>query len=118
MQAFYNRSNELIAYHHQNMIMHPETLEVLGVILGNCVFDQQAKILGKFFHQKIHNLSGEILAIQSGDSLPVPAELNNVESIMEGWNILSRIKDHSCAWVLEKTTWADISLAEMMYQYQ
>ena len=33
MQALHNHSGELIAYHYQNMLIHPEDLQVMGLVL-------------------------------------------------------------------------------------
>ncbi|MDB5211926.1 MAG: hypothetical protein JWQ30_2753 [Sediminibacterium sp.] len=115
MQALHNHGGELIAYQYLNMILHPESLEVLGLVLGNCVFDQEAKPLGKLFQQKVYNLSGEVLASKSEVSLPVPENMNITHCIMEAWKILLLIKDHSCPWVTAKNTWASASLAEAIY---
>ncbi len=115
MHALYNHSGELIAYQYQNALVHPESMEVLGLVLGNCVFNQQAKVLGKLFQQKVYNLSGEILASKAGHSLPVPAELDTSGIISEAWKIVVLISDHSCAWVHAKTGWATSSLAELLY---
>jgi hypothetical protein len=117
MHALYNHSGELIAYQYQNALVHPENMQVLGLILGNCVFDQKAKVLGKLFQQKVYNLSGEVLASKADNSLPVPENVDTNSIIQEAWKILILIKDHSCAWVTAKTAWAPYSLAELIYVY-
>ena len=111
MQALYNHGGELIAYQFQNMLIHPDNWQVLG----NCVFDQNAKVLGKLFQQKVYNLSGEVLASKSDESLPVPKEINTTNCILQAWQILVMIKDHSCPWVNAKTNWSSASLAEFIY---
>ncbi len=115
MNALYNRSGEVIAYLHQNAIMHPDTFEVIGMTLGNCVFDPQAKVIGKFFHDKVYAISGELLAKKDHKPVSIPQYLNVTDSIMQSWQILTRIKDHVCPWVTEKETWSNRSLAEYLY---
>jgi hypothetical protein len=115
MHALYNHSGELIAYQYQNMIIHPENLQVLGLVLGNCVFDLQSRVLGKLFQQKVFNLSGEVLATKSDESLPVPEKMNVTDCILDAWKILLMIKDHACPWVTVRNAWAPASLAEFIY---
>lgn len=115
MQALHNHSGELIAYQYLNMILHPDNMQVLGLVLGNCVFDQKAKVLGKLFQQKVYNMSGEVLASKSDASLPLPENMNVTGCIMDAWKILLMINDHSCPWVTTKNTWAQASLAESIY---
>lgn len=115
MQALYNHSGELIAYQYLNMILHPDNMQVLGLVLGNCVFDQKAKLLGKLFQQKVYNMSGEVLASKSEASLPLPANMDLTPCIMDAWKILLMIKDHTCSWVTTKNAWAPASLAESIY---
>ncbi len=115
MQALYNHGGELIAYHHQNMLLHPYDLEVLGLVLGNCVFDRQARILGKLVHQKIYNLSGEVLARQSDSPGPLPEKFSEDHCVQQAWQILTMIKDHNCPWVTTRDTWSRDSLAGYLY---
>ncbi|MEO7530595.1 MAG: hypothetical protein ABIS69_04260 [Sediminibacterium sp.] len=115
MHALHNHAGEVIAYHYQNMLVHPDNMQVLGLVLGNCVFDQKAKVLGKLFQQKVYNLSGEVMARKSDTSLPVPADLDPNACILEAWGILVLVKDHLCPWVTPKNTWSQASLAESLY---
>ena len=115
MQALYNHGGEVIAYQFQNMLIHPDNWQVLGLVLGNCVFDQNAKVLGKLFQQKVYNLAGEVLASKADESLPMPQDMNTTNCIRQAWKILVMIKDHSCPWVNAKTNWSAASLAEFIY---
>jgi hypothetical protein len=115
MQALYNHGGELIAYQYQNMLIHPDNWQVLGLVLGNCVFNQSAKVLGKFVQQNVYNLNGEVLASKAAISLPLPNELNTKNCFAQAWKILVMIKDHSCPWVNAKSKWSPASLAEAIY---
>jgi len=115
MHSLYNRAGEVIAYLHQNAIIHPDTLEVHGVVLGNCVFGPHAKLLGKFCHDKLYNTSGEMLAKKEQVSMSLPLSFNYTNSIAQSWKILTRIKDHVCPWVPEKDVWSRASFAEYLY---
>ncbi len=115
MHSLYNRSGEVIAYLHQNAIIHPDSFEVLGVVLGNCVFGPQAKLLGKFFHDKVYAFSGELLAKKEQQPTSLPQRFNVSNCIKQAWQILTRIKEHVCPWVVEKEVWSNASLAEYLY---
>jgi hypothetical protein len=115
MQALFNHAGELIAYQHQNMLIHPDNMQVLGLVLGNCVFSNQAKVLGKLFQQKVYGLSGEVLASKADATLPLPLSFDITGSIRQAWQILVKIKDHSCPWVPAKESWSRFSLAEYLY---
>lgn len=115
MQALFNHAGELIAYHYRHMLLHPDNYRVLGLVLGNCVFDGQAKIIGKLFQQRVYNLSGEVLA--SGSEVPISLLFNfsTAHCVMDAWKILMQIKEHNCPWVTAKEKWAEASLAEYLY---
>ena len=115
MQAFYNHAGELIAYQYQNMLIHPDSFQVLGIVLGNCVFGNQAKMLGKLFQQKVYSLNGEVLASKSDASLPEPATLDAKGCVRQAWQIVVKIKDHVCPWVNARDAWSRASLAESLY---
>lgn len=115
MQAFYNHAGELIAYQYQNMLIHPDNWQVLGLVLGNCVFNQRAKVLGKLFQQKVYDLSGEVLASKADASIPLPGSFSPTNCLLQAWKILVMIKDHSCPWVATKNKWSAASLAESLY---
>ena len=97
------------------MLINPDDLRVMGLVLGNCVFDQQAKVVGKLFQQKVYNVKGEVLASQAQDSLPIPGNFNVSGCILNAWEILVMIKDHSCPFVTPKNSWSNASLAECLY---
>jgi hypothetical protein len=115
MHSLFNRSGELVAYLHQNAIVHPDTFEVLGVVLGNCVFGSQAKVLGKIVHDKVYAVTGEMLAKADTLTLSLPQRFNVKKCISQSWQLLMRIKDHACPWINEKETWSKSSLAEFLY---
>jgi hypothetical protein len=48
-----------LAYVHNNIILQPDGFEVLGVILGQCVFGTKEELKGKFVHKTLYNTSGE-----------------------------------------------------------
>ncbi len=112
MYPLYNRHGDLIAYLHQNAIIHPESFDVLGVMLGNCVFGPQAKVLGKIFHNKLYALTGELLARTEKTPMSIPQKLDVSACISQAWQIMTRINDHICPWIPEKEVWSKSSLNE------
>ena len=115
MQAIYNHSKELVAYQFKNVIIHPDDFSVLGLVLGNCLFDKEANVLGKLFHHKVLNLAGEVMAYKDESPFQMPANFDNLDCIQKGWQILIKIKNHSCPWIIEKKSWSKTTIAESLY---
>ena len=106
MQAFYNQGGDLIAFHNQNMILQPDSFDVLGLVLGNCIFNKNAEIIGKLFQQKVYQLSGEMIAYQPEETLPVPENFVLTNSLQQAWRILMGIKNHDSPWVNPNGKWS------------
>lgn len=104
-----------MAYQHLNTIIHPDSFAVLGLVIGDCVYSHEAKVLGKFLHHKLCNTAGEVLAHKENSYLPVPEAVENNGLITQAWKILVRIKDHAYPWVTVKETWSRSSLADVLY---
>jgi hypothetical protein len=115
MQALYNHTGELIAYQYQHMLLHPGNLTVLGLVIGDCVFGSQARVLGKVFQRKVYNMSGEVLARREEKPLLLPEKFDIKSSITQAWRILMKIRDHACPWVDTKEKWSQASLDELLY---
>lgn len=107
-----DRSRNTRAYLYHNIILVPGTLEVLGVVLGSCVFGKNGKIKGKFFHNKLYSTSGEILAMEAG---PFNDTTVNVATVMEqGWEVITSIQDHTCPWVQPLERWSELGVVEFL----
>ncbi|GAO44668.1 hypothetical protein FPE01S_03_07070 [Flavihumibacter petaseus NBRC 106054] len=91
------------------MLLLPDG-HMVGVLLGSCLFGLDGKVKAKYFHHTLYTLEGEILASERSapDTL---AELAKRPSISAAWEIIKRIKDHTCPIIQPKSEWADLNMA-------
>ncbi|MES2004988.1 MAG: hypothetical protein V4450_10735 [Bacteroidota bacterium] len=115
MTSIVNKAGETIAYLYQNMILDITREEVIGLILGNCVFGKQTGPAGKFFNDTFRKKNGKIIGKLGEDvssslkKLPKEAQLS-----VQAWQILSRVNDHTCIWIDEKKSWTKQSFLEYL----
>jgi hypothetical protein len=93
----------LLAWLHNNIILTIDGKTVIGVILGNCIFSRNKKLIGKMIHEKFYLLNGRIFgAINPNLKFH---EFDESKILKEAWDILSQIKEHSCQWIEETKKW-------------
>ena len=107
-----DRSKKIKAYLHNNIILVPGTMEVLGVILGSCVFGKDGKIKGKYFHKKFYSNSGEIVAMDYGSFDDKTIDTTIV--LQEGWNLITNITNHNCPWIYPLEKWSFIEIVQLL----
>jgi hypothetical protein len=109
MYVLFNQAKEATAYIETNMIVDAGNLELLGVLLGNCVFDRQGKLTGKFFGGIVYNLRGEQLAA-SHVSESAGADLSFQKHLQEASDIVYSIRNHADVWINPVGKWAKTTL--------
>jgi hypothetical protein len=101
MQAITDKTNNPVAYLHSNMIISLQD-EVIGVMLGNCLFSN-GKTIGKVIKDKLHHSNGKIIGLVGRED-----DKKNVDEVVfhsKAWNIISSIKNHTCNWIEEEEEW-------------
>ena len=93
-----------------NNILALPTGEVIGVILGHCVFDRRGVVKAKYFTQTLYDLDGRILAKESDSDSNIHIDLLKMQE--QGWKIISHIGDHDCPRITPKNEWSTIPLEE------
>ncbi len=114
MDLLRDKDGSVIAFQYKNCIIEPATFRVLGVVLGHCIFNGNGDICGKYFNHIARYIDGHILAIEEvadSDDYPEP---DSKKIIIEGWNVISKITDHSCPSVDELDSWSDQSLVDVL----
>lgn len=102
------------AYIEKNRIVDAESLQLMGILLGNCVFDCSGKMKGKFLDNVLYAMDGKILA--KGNVMPpVPA----VEELLdqhrqEGAAVLQSITNHTDIWIFISDAWSGQALQEVL----
>jgi len=107
-----NHHQAVAAYLYKNSILHPATLEVIGIILGSCVFGKDATVKGKFYNQSIRNIKGQLVAVQSQEFFH--PDFDKMQIMQQSWQLLMQISDHICPWVKEQDSWATVTLTDLL----
>ncbi len=101
MHKITDRSNQLVAYMHNNIILSTGN-EIIGVLLGNCLFSRHVAI-GKIINNKLHLTNGKIIGKLGAEDKS--RKINEAAVMSAAWAIISQINNHSCNWIEELETW-------------
>ncbi len=113
MTTIVDKSGNTIAYHYQNMILDCSQQEVIGLILGNCVFGKQSSPVGKFFNDTFRKKNGKIIA-KLGEEITAKKSPKDANLSLQAWKMLSIVKDHVCLWIDEKKSWTKQDFMEYL----
>lgn len=103
---------------YNNKILSLDNFNVIGVILGSCVFGKSGTIKGKIFNKTLYSLSGEIVAKEQ-ELLSIRLEqFDPVQALFQGWAILEKIKDHYCPWITATEKWHPNNIEVFLEQAQ
>lgn len=101
--------NEIEAIVHNHILILPSG-EIIGVIIGHCVFDRHGVVRAKYFTNTLYDLEGKILAKRSGSEASL--NLNADQLLNEGWKIISVIKDLDCPKIHPANKWSAVAVRE------
>jgi len=97
-----------------NCLLSPRSMEIVGVVLGNCVYGRTGKLKGKLINKVVYNTKGEKVAIENFEPVKEIISLNFERLSRERWTVLQAISDHNSPWVETKEQWADADLEEYL----
>lgn len=101
---------------YNNKIITLKTFEVVGVVLGSCVFGQSGNLMGKLFNKTFYTLPGTILGKEQELLNTQLNEFDPVRVLIDSWKILDKIKDHSTAWVKPTEQWITTPVESFLKQ--
>lgn len=113
MTSIVDKSGKTIAYLYQNMVLDITQLTVLGLLLGNCVFGKQVSPVGKFFNDTFRKKNGKIIA-KLGEEVSAKKSPKDAHLSLQAWQILTKVKDHTCIWIEEKKSWTKQGFLEYL----
>ncbi|MDE3252803.1 MAG: hypothetical protein KGO92_08345 [Bacteroidota bacterium] len=113
MTSIVDKSGKTIAYLYQNMVLDITQLKVLGLLLGNCVFGKQVSPVGKFFNDTFRKKNGKIIA-RLGEEVSAKKPPKDAHLSLQAWQILTKVKDHTCIWIEEKKSWTKQGFLEYL----
>lgn len=113
MYTLLNKEVKPVAYIENMMILDASKQSVIGIIIGDCFFGEKDHVIGKIFNEHAYLVSGEIVASVVRNSNYISTAPTK-EQVAAAWEILSQINKHTSDWIVEKNTWASISLEESL----
>jgi hypothetical protein len=112
MNALVDGNNKLCAYLYNNKIILPSNFEVVGVVLGDCVFGYSGDVKGKIFKGIFYAVNGQIVAREEQCS-HMPG-FDVIEVVLRGWHIVQKIKNHECSWITPSEKWVAFSIEDFL----
>ncbi len=109
MYVILNQNKETIAYIQNMMILDVQQEKVIGILIGDCFFGKNNKVVGKIFNQTAYLLNGEIVGkIQLNKNFKNAAIKKSL--MTQAWDILMNITEHTGAWIIDSKKWSKIEL--------
>lgn len=109
MTSIVDKNGNTIAYMYLTIILDVDQKNVLGLILGNCLFGNEKSPVGKFFKDTFRKKDGEILALLGKEVFPEKPQ-DEKRILRDAWVMLNHVEDHICMWVEEKDKWSNDDL--------
>jgi len=111
MQRIINESGQQIAYIRNNIIFKDGDDAVVGIKIGDCCFGRKQLVIGKIIEGKVYLLNGEITGICQSYTVP-NEKFASKEQLIDAWDILASISDHTCPWIFTTEQWSTTSLLD------
>jgi hypothetical protein len=95
------------------MILNASATEVMGIAIGDCLFNKNSKVIGKIINGFAYDLTGAIMGQVKPPVEKIQLTLSQ-DMLKESWNILGAIKEHTCPWITLKEEWSLSSIADSL----
>lgn len=113
MYKILDQEKETVAYIQNMMILNKKREKVIGLLIGDCFFGNDNKVIGKIIDQTAYLLNGEIVGkIEANKEKKDPTPKKGL--MLEAWDILSNIKSHTSEWITTSKKWSKKSLQEVL----
>jgi hypothetical protein len=114
MTSINDKRGTTVAYLHNNIIVDVNSENVVGVVLGNCVFGDAEQPIGKYFNNTFRDINGKVIGVTGGVK-KTGIKINELIMLEGAWKILNKVKEHVCGWIKEVEEWADITFSEFLH---
>lgn len=108
-----NKVNDVVLVIQNNIVFSPTAHIVIGILIGDCLFGKSFKMVGKIFNSTVYLLNGNIAGKVEVDQT-FKVRVIKKEHMIAAWSILSRVKDHTSQWIIEKKAWAPKDISEYL----
>ncbi len=113
MYKILNQEKETVAYIQNMMILDKKKDKVIGLLIGDCFFGNDNKVIGKIIDQTVYLINGEIVGkVEMNKDKKDPTPKKGL--MLEAWDILSNIKSHTSDWITISKKWSKKSLQEVL----
>ncbi|MCG2616012.1 hypothetical protein LZZ85_17070 [Terrimonas sp. NA20] len=110
MHYLADQRGQAVGLLYQNILLDTYGTVVLGVILGNCVFDGRGAARAKYFRHTLFDMEGSILAKENGFVQHV--KLDTTAVMQTAWEIIQTITDHQCPMIDPSENWSSVPVLE------
>ena len=114
MYKILNQEKETVAYIQNMMILNKKREKVIGLVIGDCFFGNDNKVIGKIIDQKVYLLNGDIIGIIETNKDKKESEPKK-GLLLEAWDILGNIKSHTSDWITISKKWSKKSFIEVLH---
>lgn len=111
MYIIVDQEGKKIAHINNMIILDADREKVLGILIGDCFFGKSPKVIGKIFNSTAYLVNGEIVGKVERNKELKSSSIKKAQ-LLEAWDILSNIKEHTCDWIKETKKWSKKSLRE------
>lgn len=111
MYIIVDQEGKKIAHVNNMIILDAERENVLGILIGDCFFGKSPKVIGKIFNSTAYLVNGEIVGKVERNKELKSSSIKKAQ-LLEAWDILSNIKEHTSEWIKETKKWSKKSLLE------
>ena len=113
MYIIKNKNENVVAVIQNNIVFSAENHEVVGILIGDCLYGKSFKMIGKIFNSTVYLLNGNIVGVVEA-STAYKVKVIKKEHMVEAWAILTGVKEHTSQWITEKKTWAQKELLDYL----
>ncbi len=111
MYLIQDQNKETLAYIQNMMILDTTQEHVIGILIGDCFFGKNNKVVGKIFNKTAYLLNGEMVGKVELDKKYKNTAIK--KSLMsQAWEILMHVTEHTGAWIVETKKWSKTGLAK------
>ena len=115
MSLIHDQKNNVVGYLFNHLIISVKDNKLIGIILGNCVYTANAKLIGTYFKEKIIDTKGETIAVVKTIISQTDKLLSERHQFIdESWEIIKKIKADVYGLVKEKSVWSKNSFIDVL----
>jgi hypothetical protein len=115
MRVISNKVGETIGYLVHNCVIQPDSLKVVGIVLGDVLYGNRRIATGKIIHHKLHDIEGNVVAtLKDHPELGHHIRIDKQRITEELWQLMLEIESHNCGWIPEHANWSHQSLQDLL----